>query len=72
MVLSSIMHLIPHVAVETESNSSAELKKFRDILVNMFGVYWTKRVDMYNKTTRLMTVRCILAFIQVTLLYSLE
>jgi len=67
MVLRMIDQLIPHLhALSERGNCSREtVANSRTTLVNTFGVYWTKREDLYNATTRCSIVHCITSFVLV-------
>jgi len=69
MILDMTNQLIPHLhaavqSAETESCKET-LANSRTTLVNTFGVYWTKRAELYNPATRCAIVRCMTNFVLV-------
>lgn len=66
-ILDMTNQLIPHLRGASQSAEccSQTLSNSRTTLVNTFGVYWTKRGDLYNPATRCAIVRCMTNFILV-------
>jgi len=61
LVLDMTTQLIPHLqaAAQGPDRCSETLTNCRKTLVNTFGVYWTKRGELYNAATRCAIVHCI-------------
>ena len=67
MVLDMIRRLIPHLHVASDRTECCmeTVVNSRTTLVNTFGVYWTKRGDLYNPATRCAIVHCMTDFVLV-------
>jgi len=67
MVLDMTNQLIPHLNAASQHADCCKetLANCCKTLVNTFGVYWTKRGDLYNPATRCAIVRCMTNFILV-------
>ena len=67
MVLEMTSRLIPylHTASKRPDCCTETVANSCTALVNTFGVYWTKRRDLYNPATRCAIVRCMTDFILV-------
>jgi len=72
MVLDMTCQLIPHLhaASERAECCTETVTNSCTTLVNTFGVYWTKRGDLYNPATRCAIVRCMTNFILVCVVYT--
>ena len=67
MILDMTSRLIPHLhaASQCPEHCNETLSNSRTTLVNTFGVYWTKRGDLYTPATRCAILRCMTDFILV-------
>jgi len=62
MAIGMISQLIPHVQAASQRS---DCRDSCVTLVNTFGVYWTKRQELFTPATRCAIVRCMTDFLQV-------
>jgi len=74
MILDMTNQLIPHMSSVSQCGKycSETLANGRTTLVNTFGVYWTKRGDLFNPPTRCAIVRCMTNFILVSCVHAAD